>query len=323
MGFAIAGVAHVGAAQEAAQECPAPLKPPPSVNLTVEIRGCDYLGALAEATHTSQTADCGVITRAIAGDTASRVHQLRAMMADSLRPIFAHHFGFLAWPSQPAAGGWTATVILNQLHRGAPGTLQVVLRSPAGDSTKSEPLAFEGHAAIAQLLRDPETPTALAATNARWIAKVRTLLEQNDGFNRSRLVSSVFRVVPIAALTPTEAPTIPQAQSVLVRIPVRDIDLRVRSPHRPKFEWHVDKVVHGQPPNDVDDEGLFELGDCRGRERYQCRLLRLRHGAAWYEGSQIVQFFNATAQLHAPIALHVVEYRPAANGCGLLGENAQ
>lgn len=299
----------------AAQACPAPLLKRPTVRVAVSIEGCDYLSALAEERHVRATSDCSAIRRAVQGDTTSRVHALSRMMADSLRQIFAHQFGFLDWSQTPPDSAWSATVFLNQPQRGTDGTFQVVLRSPAAADTASEPFPFEKFAVIEHLYHDPKTKQALDTISAQWAAAARDLLERRDGFNRDKLVRLVFGNIPIAKLT--QAKLSPDGQIMWALVPVRDSDIRVRSTHRPTFEWHVDKVERGQPP--IDDEAVFLLGECTGREGYQCKMLSLRFGGAPFARDEVSGFFNATTQLHPPIALHVVHYRPAAIVCALQG----
>jgi hypothetical protein len=314
----LATMYSIAASALTAQECRPPLRKLPVVNLTVSVKGCDYLSALAEPAHIGATSNCTQLASAVTADPSSRVHTLLRMVVDSLRPVLAHHFGFLTWPKTADSSAWSATVVLNQPHRGADGTLQIVLHSAGGVDTASEAIEFERFGAIAQLFREPKTPQSLAALSGRWASAARTLLTNNNGFNRTKLVKSVFRAIPIAALSTTEATPLVQGQSVEALLPVRDADIRVKKPDRPTFEWQVEKVERGQPPDE--DEGVFVLGECSGSHRYRCKMLRLRYGAAMFEGTNVAQFFDATTRLHAPISLHIVDYRPGPTACPMQGE---
>ncbi len=298
--------------------CPAPLLPQPQVQLIAAIEGCDYLSAIAEDRHVRGMPDCEAIRRSVAADANSRVHVLSRKVADSLRAVFAHQFGFLRWTDTAHAGSWIATVHLNQVNRrnrGTDGTFEVTLRSPAGVDTASEAHSLEKFVAIEQLYHQPKTEQAASAIAAQWADAVRDSLESKDGFRRGNLVRHLFSNIPIATLTPAQAKPSAEGQIMWATVPVRDSDIRVKPSHRPTFVWHVEKLERGA----VDDEAEFRLGECTGKQGYLCKMLKLRYGGAPFEKEQIKQFFETPTQFHPPIALHVVEYRPAAVVCARQG----
>jgi hypothetical protein len=300
----------------AAQACPAPLLKQPAVRIAVAIDGCDYLYALAEDRHTG-TSNCAVLRRNVLADSSSRVHTLSRMLEASFRPIFAHHFGFLSWPASPDSSAWSATVSMNQPRGGIDSFFQIVLRRPAGGRDSSDRFDFEKINKVQQLLYADTTQRVLDSVAARWSTTIDSLLEAEHGFKRDELVRTVFSNIPIAALTAAEAAVEPDGPDMSAPVPMRDTDIHVRLPYRPKFKWQVERVERGQPP--IEDQAVFVLGECRGRSRYSCTLLELRYGAKLYLRDQIRQFFDSTARLHPPIVLHVVEYRPAADTCGFAG----
>jgi hypothetical protein len=303
----------MSAGSAAAQACLPPLLKRPAVGLAVAIDGCDYLSALAETRHTG-TSKCAVLRQNVQGDSGSRVHTLSRMLAVSLRPIFEHHFGFLSWPASPDSSAWSATVSLNQPRGGIDSFFQVFLRSPAGPRDSSDRFDFQTIDKVQKLLYAAETQAVLDSLAVRWSRTIDSLLAAENGFKRGEVVRTVFSNVPIAALTLAEAPVQPDGPTMIAPVPVRDTDIHVRLPNRPKFEWQVEKVERGQPP--IEDEAVVRLGDCIGRSSYSCTLLHLRYGARSYEKDQIKQFFDSTARFHSPIALHVVEYVPVADTCG-------
>jgi hypothetical protein len=318
---AIVLVAHsaliAGALGAQAPACSTRLLQRPPIRVAVAIEGCDYVRAIAEDQHRQPSTKCDVILRNVLADSNSRVHVVSRMLADSLRQIFAHHFGFLDWTQSQPPSAWLATAHLEQPDEGPLATFRIVLRSPEGAETRSEPFPFEKFGAINQLYTRSRGDRALDTISAQWARAAERVLDTNGHVNRDKLVRSVFAKIAIATLTRAQVAPSPRGTTMWGRIPVHDWDIRVESTSRPMFAWHVSRINGGQPP--VDDRAEFELGECTSDGGYLCKMLTLRLGSALFAKEEIKQFFDVPTQLQEPIALHVIKYQPAPVPCARQG----
>ena len=307
----------LGAITAAAQPCPSMLRPT-SVHLRVRIEGCDYISAIAESRHQADPPDCGAILRAVAADTTSLVHLLERDLAASLTDVFATHFGYLRWQTARDSATWSAEIVIRQIGPGFPGTIEIVVFEGAAERGKSEVLPFESLEAVQSVYTLVERPDWHDELQRRWTSVITALLEKFDGVNRSKLVKGAFSRIPLTPL-PTGLKWViyEDAQTMVadVRtvIPVTDSDIRVEGTRRPTFEWHVARIQSDIPTPGANDAGSFVLGGCitGGVSGYRCRVLRFTFGSDSLRLELLPTFFRSDPKMGRPMALHVIDYRPA------------
>lgn len=318
---AVAPLAIAG--QLLAQDCPGSLLKPPILHLSVSIDDCDYLATLAEARFPRE---CKDRRTAVAADLTSRVHALEGALADSLRSVFQDQYGFLRWKSDTVQRRWSVTVHLKDSEQGDTRPL-IELQLRDGDSlvATSEAFTFEtpDESEILSTEQRGQGPGSLDVTRRRWAAAIASLLARNDGVVRTRWLKTSLWQIP---LTTKPLPTSIAGTNAFARLAVRDADIRADWDNRPSFAWHIAQIRHVIPETPQDtarDPGDFQLGQCVDLgQGYRCKMLGLKYGSAPFPTpAEIAEFLRNSPKFIEPMALYVIEYRPARLACALRGIN--
>jgi hypothetical protein len=318
----VALIAHAGALS-AQVVCAGAKLQPPAVRLVVSIEACDYLSAIAEPRHPRE---CVPREQSVRADTASRVHALERLLADSLTRVFTDNFGFLRWRTTPSAERWTLNVQLQQ-PRGA-GTLPMVRLALNHADTlvaASEPVVLEPYEKVDLLFDEQQGQGAgtLSRTNARLTAEMIALITSHDGAIRRKWVGAVLKRVPLmsGSLQPVR-----DGQFAFAQLPIRDGDIRAEPDSRPRFEWRINQIRTQVSGATAEDPGAFSVGECQSvTGGYHCKLLDLLYGSARFSTAEATAAFvrDKTPTLVPPMSLYVTDYRPARRACATVGSMPQ